>query len=228
MAVLLVNLVLIVVSVAATDVQTSIGYATVVAYRIADPLLLVLLAGVVASAVLIDPVPTAGALALTATALAGVLVLLGIGAAAYGLTAPVSPVDAATPLIGLAVSTLALALLIKVTMEGRSRGDRVGARPRATLGPTAPAALESGPDSSPTPVPDPQLQPTWQADSAAGAAWLTAGDAASGAPATGWGSTTSEFSGWRALPASPSPTDPPAPDPDRTTRRAPEPPPPAR
>lgn len=37
--------------------------------------------------------------------------------------------------------------------------------------------------------------PTWPADEAAGAAWSTAGEAAAGAAASGWG--TAEDSGWR-------------------------------
>lgn len=49
--------------------------------------------------------------------------------------------------------------------------------------------------AEPEPEPDPEQQPTWTTDTAAGAVWHTAGDAARGAPASGWGS--SDAAGWR-------------------------------
>jgi hypothetical protein len=47
-------------------------------------------------------------------------------------------------------------------------------------------------------LPSSQLEPVWQADEASGVAWHTAGDAALGAPAAGWG-TPGEAGGWQAI-----------------------------
>jgi len=61
----------------------------------------------------------------------------------------------------------------------------------------APAAVTQGsgvPVDEPEPEPDPELQPSWTQDTAAGAVWSRAGDAARGAPAQGWG--TSGGAGW--------------------------------
>ncbi|GAA3570586.1 hypothetical protein GCM10022197_28770 [Microlunatus spumicola] len=52
----------------------------------------------------------------------------------------------------------------------------------------------AGPAPEPEPEPDPDLQPSWTEDTAAGAVWSRAGDAARGAPAQGWG--TSGGAGW--------------------------------
>ena len=49
--------------------------------------------------------------------------------------------------------------------------------------------------------PDPQLQPSWSEDAAAGAVWRTAGEAARGAPAQGWGSSGGSTWPTPALPA---------------------------
>ena len=78
----------------------------------------------------------------------------------------------------------------------------------------APVVVRAGAAAPPVPElpappvqpgpPDPQLQPTWQPDAAAGAAWLTAGDAAAGAPATGWGTP-----GSRPMAADPGRSDAP-------------------
>lgn len=65
------------------------------------------------------------------------------------------------------------------------------------------AAAESSPEA-----PDPELQPSWTEDTAAGAVWRTAGEAARGAPALGWGSSEATTWGPPALPVSrPEPDD---------------------
>ncbi len=218
--VLVINLALVVATVVRTDPETSVGYATVAAYRLADPLLLVLLAAVVVGAVLVDPVPRSGTLATTAAVVAGLVVLLGIGAALYGFTGPFGGLDAIAPLTGLVVSVVAVAVLIKAAALTRHRV-RTATEGLHRLGPVAPTPVLT-PGSPPTPEPDPQLQPTWQPDAAAGAAWMTAGDAAAGAPAAGWGSAESEFSGWRALPPG---ADRPGPGPESSSPTSPASPP---
>jgi hypothetical protein len=80
--------------------------------------------------------------------------------------------------------------------------------PRPGRAPDAVPALEPASQQEKEAVPleesqpDPELQPTWQPDAAAGAAWHTAGDAASGRPAAGWGSPESS-SGWQPAPQLP-------------------------
>jgi hypothetical protein len=67
------------------------------------------------------------------------------------------------------------------------------ARARPTTA-AAPAALPSADPAADTAAeaatPDPELQPSWSEDAAAGAVWRTAGEAARGAPAQGWGWST--------------------------------------
>ena len=68
-----------------------------------------------------------------------------------------------------------------------------------------PAGIGLAPYPEPLPIPqppDPRLQPTWQPDAAAGAVWRTAGEAAAGAPATGWGTETS--AAWQPIPTQPN------------------------
>ncbi|GAB2596331.1 hypothetical protein [Microlunatus antarcticus] len=70
----------------------------------------------------------------------------------------------------------------------------------AALG-TADAAAEAD-DGPVETAPDPELQPSWTHDAAAGAVWRTAGEAARGAPAQEWG-TAGDLS-WPTDPSTPS------------------------
>jgi hypothetical protein len=73
----------------------------------------------------------------------------------------------------------------------------------------SPAITDAEPtDPGPAALPSSQLEPVWQPDAASGVAWQTAGDAAVGAPASGWG-TPGEASGWQPNPddENPSPGD---------------------
>jgi len=85
-------------------------------------------------------------------------------------------------------------------------------RAAAGTDPQSSAIVHSAP-STPAALPSSQLEPVWQPDEASGAAWYTAGDAALGAPAAGWG-TPGESGGWQSI----SDED----DPSRTDRSAPE------
>jgi hypothetical protein len=63
----------------------------------------------------------------------------------------------------------------------------------------SPAIADAGlTDAAPAALPSTQVEPVWQADAASGVAWHTAGDAALGAPASGWG-TPGEASGWHPI-----------------------------
>jgi len=140
---------------------------------------------------------------------AGVGLLLVLGLAAYGYTtyaAPFSQLDLADRLAAVVVPLLAVVLL---GLLARSSSASVAA-PSLTTGP-GPDAHEGSSSADPAePAPDPALEPTWAADAAAGAAWTTAGEAASGRPATGWG--TPAGTGWEV----PRALEAPEPDEHRT------------
>jgi hypothetical protein len=75
-------------------------------------------------------------------------------------------------------------------------------RPALVAAPPAAGEVGSAESDQPVPAPaaDPQLQPGWSPDVAVGAVWRRAGDAASGAPATGW-DTPGQAPGWWGPPA---------------------------
>jgi hypothetical protein len=130
---------------------------------------------------------------------AGVIaVLLGLVLALFGFgaTAPVLAVLAAIVL--QAISIIAVGLLIKLL--------QLQAVPRRL-----PAGIGLVPhpsdELSPPPAAEQRLQPTWHPDAAAGAAWRTAGDAAAGAPAAGWGTDQSSV-GWQPIPTQTIPVQP--------------------
>ena len=185
---LVLNLVLNLVNL--TVLPQSVG---VLAYRIADPLAIIVLAALVAGCVVVDPIPRAGVLTIVSTVTVAVVLLAALAMALLGLGQ--GPTDLLFNLAGLliylVVPALGLSLMIKVwLLHQRSAGQPAPAPP--ALPPAAPAL---------PPPPDPQLQPTWQPDAAAGAVWRTAGDAASGAPASGWGAPGPEV-GWNPIPSS--------------------------
>lgn len=169
--------------------------------QLGDPTPYVVLAALVLACHLRPVTTHARTLAALALGVAGVGLLLVLGLAVYGYTtyaAPFSQLDLIDRLAAAVVPLLAVLAL-----------GLLAARPRPPSQDVATPALEQV-EVKQEPVPDPALQPTWAPDAAAGAAWTTAGDAASGRPATGWG--TPAGTGWespRALPASGSePTRP--------------------
>jgi hypothetical protein len=95
----------------------------------------------------------------------------------------------------LALPVPVLGLLALARLLPEPTGAAAAPQPGVTAGTGdgAPAAIEAA-------RPDPQNEPTWQPDQAAGAAWLTAGDAAAGASATRWG-TPGDAGGWQPEPA---------------------------
>ena len=82
-------------------------------------------------------------------------------------------------------------VVVGLGLVALARPDRIASP--ASVAPEA-AALAQQPE--PEPEPDPELQPSWTTDAAAGAVWRTAGEAARGAPASGWGAQ--EASPWAA------------------------------
>lgn len=177
--------------------------------HLADPTPYVVLAALVLACHLRPVTAHARMLAVLALVVStvGLLLVLGLTVAApAGSAAPFGQLDLADRLAGVVLPLLAVLLI-----------GLLAARPREAAA-KQPALSESAGEVAPEPAepaPDPALQPTWEPDAAAGAAWTTAGDAASGRPASGWG--TPAGTGWEAprqLPAG----DPDLPRPDQGNR----------
>lgn len=198
---------------------------------VSDPALILALAAVLLACGLGKRTPHARTLTLVGVITVGASLLVNLVFLLTGLTAggPTRVVDTLTGLLLLVVPVLTGIVLLRL-LATLPAADPAAAPYAITPGGTDPAYGPGQPDpnTSYQPIPqDPaaQYQPTWQTDTAAGAAWHTAGDAASGAPAAGWG-TPGQSGGWVPDPAVPAPTTPtgageprpPAPPPWPTTR----------
>ncbi len=161
--------------------------------RAANPVPLIALAVLVSFCVLRER--TAHARLLTLLSLiAGVLVVLfGLGLALLGLAAEPTPVLWALAAIVTQVTSLIVVVLLFKLFQLQA----VPRRLPAGIG--LPPYQESLPPARP---PDQRLQPTWQPDAAAGAVWRTAGEAAAGAPAAGWGAEANSAA-WQPIPTQP-------------------------
>jgi len=185
---LVANLVLITLAVVLDDGPV-VDVAARLSYPAALPGLIVLLAMLVLSCVLGR---TAHArlltgLSLVATALAG-LVAVALAVADLVVGGPSTLIELLPGVAALSVALVAFGLLIILLR-------RVPGGPRSE----APVTETAEADQSAVELVDPQQQPTWPTDLAAGAAWRTAGDAAAGAPATGW-TGPAEAEGWGPAP----------------------------
>jgi hypothetical protein len=171
--------------------------ALTLSVRAANPVPLVVLAVLVTFCVLRERTPHARLLTILSLVVGGLAVLLGLTLALVGLAADPTPVLGVLAAVAVQVtSVIAVVLLIKLL--------QLQAVPRRL-----PAGIGLAPYPEPLPLPQPpdqRLQPTWQPDAAAGAVWRTAGEAAAGAPATGWGADTS--AAWQPIPTQPIPTQP--------------------
>ena len=192
-------------------VESGVDAAYVVSSQLGDVTVFVLLVALVAACHSRPVTPHAGQLARTALVLAGVGVVLVLVLAVLGYASFPSPlrrIELASRLLGLVLPAAAVvALGLLVAGPRRDQPALAGGPGRSELGeevgPQAPTATAPAP-------PDPQLEPTWQPDVAAGAAWWSAGEAASGRPAAGWGAPDS--TGWQPgaeQPASPLEAPPP-------------------
>ena len=82
---------------------------------------------------------------------------------------------------------LAVPVLVGIALLALARPGAAGADVRS--GPTSgdlAVGLPAGAATATTPAPDPELEPSWSQDAAAGAVWRTAGEAARGVPAQDW------------------------------------------
>lgn len=164
--------------------------AGLIAYRAADATLIAVATALVASCVLADRTRHASALTIAGSIVVGAATLAGLSFALLMLGTPGDTfvVDTIELLFNLAVPVLCLILLIRLALL----------RPAGAVAGQPYAIQADGPgfDRPAIAVPEPQYQPTWQPDVAAGAAWQTAGEAAAGAPASGWG-TPGQQGGWQ-------------------------------
>jgi len=161
-------------------------------YRTIDPALVVVLVLVVASCILISPVRPARALARAGAVVVGLSILVCLALAVLGASRGGATVglDTLDTLLLLAVPLLGFVLLVRLVAVAPDPTVREPSK-------ASPALTTGDPEDQAPPEPpsDPALEPTWQPDVAAGAAWHTAGEAAAGAPASGWG-TPGETADW--------------------------------
>ena len=183
------NLALVMVAVLLPDGPV-VDAAARLSYPAALPALVVLLAMLVLSCVLgrSRHARLLTGLGLVGTALAGA-VAMALAVADVAVGGPSTLVELLPGVAALSVSLVALGLLILLVRQ--VSGAVPAERP----------VIETAEAKPPEPeVIDPQQQPTWPTDQAAGAAWRTAGDAAAGAPATGW-AAPGEPDGWPPRPS---------------------------
>jgi hypothetical protein len=221
LVVLVLRLVLAVATLAffgAAGANALIASIATAAFTVTDGLTLVVLVLLVGSCVLWSPTRHARSLTLAALVVAGLGVALALaGSVTFAVhvdAAGAAWPDAARLLLELAVPVLAVLAL----------GRLLAAQPRSVPAEEQPSLTSGRGTDDPAPAeveaaPDPANEPTWQPDQASGAAWLTAGDAATGAAASGWG-TPGESAGWE-----PRPPGPAADRPTRAAERDPEEPP---
>jgi hypothetical protein len=175
--------------------------ASVYASDLAEPLLIVVVTALVLLCAYTDA-PHARRLTILAMVVCGLSVLSSLVLGAVGLA-----LGGGVPyglLVRLALPLLAVAVLVKLARI-QSRPDREDGRLELEAAEAGPAELlpaEAGED-----LDEQREQPLWQPDEASGAAWHSAGAAAAGAAASGWG-RPGEPGGW-----DPDPQPQPAPGP---------------
>ena len=186
------NIILAVVAMATYPGPTA-NVGLVLSARAANPVPLVVLAVLVSFCVVRERTPNARLLTILSLIVGVIAVLLGLTLALLGLGVEPTPVLAVlTAIVTQLISLIAVVLLIKLL--------QLQAVPRRL-----PAGIGLAPYPEPLPAPQPmdqRLQPTWQPNTAAGAVWRTAGEAAAGAPATGWGADSS--AAWQPIPTQPN------------------------
>jgi hypothetical protein len=163
-----------------------------VRHRMPETLTILLLGLIVASCVLGQR--TAHARTLTVLALIGSMLSI-LTSVTLQLVAPVTGQESLVIVwldLGL---DLVVPVLVVIGLAMLLAGQRAAASPA----PPSPAIVQTArTDPAPAALPSSQLEPVWQPDEASGAAWYTAGDAALGAPAAGWG-RPGESGGWQAI-----------------------------
>jgi hypothetical protein len=198
LGVLVLSLVLTILAMATSEGSLA-GAAWTLTAQVANPVPLIVLAVLVSFCVLRERTPHARQLTISSLVVGVITVVFGLVLTFFGFAVQASALAVLATIVPQAISVLAVGMLIKLL--------QLQAVPRRL--PPGIGLVPHEPESLPAaPVPDPRLQPTWQPDVAAGAAWRRAGDAASGAPASGWGTDSSV--GWQPIPTPPNGPRPPA------------------
>jgi hypothetical protein len=166
--------------------------ALVISAQMPQTLTVLLLALLVASCVLADRTKHARLLVLLALISSVVTILAAMTLGILGLVAEsmMRVLDVVELLLPIVIGVLVVLALVRLLpMSATQHG-----------GVELPAVADgSSEDAVPPALPSPKQEPVWQPDAASGVAWYSAGDAAVGAPAAGWG-TPGESGGWYPMP----------------------------
>ena len=204
---LVLNLVLAVVAMATYPGRLA-DIGLTLSAQAANPVPLIALAVLVSFCVLRERTAHARLLTLLSLIAGALAVLFGIGLALLGLAAEPTPVLwALAAIVTQAISIIVVVLLVKLLQlqaVPRRLPAGVGLPPYQESPYQESQYKESQyKESLPAPLPDQRLQPTWRPDTAAGAVWRTAGEAAAGAPAAGWGADPTAAA-WQPIPTQPN------------------------
>ena len=166
--------------------------ALVISAQMPQTLTVLLLGLLVASCVLADRTKHARLLVLLALISSVVTILAALTLGVMGLVAEsvTKVLDMVELLLPIVVGVLVIFALVRLLPISATQGAR----------PELPAVSGASPgEAVPPALPSPEQEPVWQPDAASGVAWYSAGDAAVGAPAAGWG-TPGESGGWYPVP----------------------------
>jgi hypothetical protein len=166
--------------------------ALVISAQMPQTLTVLLLALLVASCVLADRTKHARLLVLLAviSSVATILAALTLGILGLVAESVTKVLDLVELLLPVVVGVLVVFALVRLLPISATQGG----------GPELPAVTGGSPgEAVPPALPIPKQEPVWQPDAASGVAWYSAGDAAVGAPAAGWG-TPGESGGWYPMP----------------------------
>ena len=169
------------------------------ALSLGSPVLVVLLAVLVATCWLAQATPRVRGLTVLSLVLTAGLLVAAIGLFVAGLVQ--GRVDVQAGLLSVFrgfvpwLTTAVIAVGVFVTLLQRTS---VAVTPAVT-------DVVEPPQPIGTPAADPQLQPGWSPDTAVGAVWRRAGDAASGAPSDQWDAMAQTTGRWGPPPIETSP-----------------------
>jgi uncharacterized membrane protein YuzA (DUF378 family) len=166
--------------------------ALAISAQVTETVTLVILGLLVASCVLGDRTRHARLLVLLALIGSALMIAAALTLGLLGLAAasPVKPLHLVDLLLGSVLPTLVLIGLVTLWRL------QPASDPEAAELPAVADRTEAGPEKPA--LPSTQSEPVWQPDAASGVAWHTAGDAAIGAPAAGWG-LPGEVGGWEPI-----------------------------
>lgn len=174
-----------------------------------DGVTAVVLVGLVASCALWRPTPRARSLALAGSAVLALGVVLSLVAALVWLVGVRLSVLALADFLRLVLAVpmpllaaVALWRMVPAVVPAKVPAHDAGPRELPSADPTSRPQAQPQVSAPVVPADD---QPTWQPEEAAGAAWSSAGQAAAGAAASGWG-TSADRGGW--VPSVGSPATP--------------------